>query len=73
MKGKRYTVLCYVYAVGWAGLSAFWLLMECGVIHSNTFAPGEGLPGLIGLGFAGLAAMWLVRAIKRTKNPPEEE
>lgn len=73
MKGKRYTVLCYVYAVGFAGLAAIWLLQEFGVIHSSVFLPGEGLAGLIGLCWVGLAAMWLVRAIKRTKNPPKEE
>lgn len=73
MKGKRYTVLCYVRAVAFAGLAAFWLLTECGVIHSSVFLPGEGLAGLFGLGWAGFAVSWLVRAIKRTKNPPEEE
>lgn len=73
MKRKLYTVLCYVYAVAFAGLAAFWLLEEFGVIHSSVFLPGEGLAGLIGLSWAGIAAFWLVRGIKRTKNPPKEE
>ena len=71
MKGKRYTTLCYIYAVAWAGLSAFWLLMYFGVITGSM--TGSDLAGLIGLSFAGLGVAWLVRAIKRTKNPPEEE
>ncbi len=71
MKGKRYTTLCYVYAVGWAILAALWILMYFGVISGSM--TGKGFAGLFGLIFVIYAVMWLMRAIKRTKNPPKEE
>lgn len=71
MKGKRYTTLCYVYAVGWTIMGALWLLMYFGVITGSM--TGKSLTGLLGLVYAIFAVIWLVRAIKRTKNPPEEE
>ncbi len=71
MKGKRITTLCYVTAAVWAAAAGFWLLQYFGVITGSM--TGDNLSALLGLVSAGLAVAWLVRAIKRTKNPPEEE
>ena len=71
MKGKRTTALCYVTAAVWAAAAAFWLLQYFGMITGSL--TGDDLAAILGLVSAGLAVAWLVRAIKRTKNPPEEE
>lgn len=71
MKGKRETVYCYISAAAWAILAVFWILMYFGVISGSM--TGSILTGIAGLGFVGIAVAWLVRAIKRTKHPPEEE